>query len=369
MTATHGGDLTGIGRAFDCDPASLLDFSANINPSGPPPAVSALLRAVAEQPSVLAAYPDPHARELTAALAARNAVPADRIVIANGTAALLDVSVRALATRRCIVPVPAFSEYARALAAAGAELIPLLLPVRADCALDPERLVALARTAGADTCILSNPHNPSGRGERSATIAGLAAELARLPCATIVDEAFVDYAPELSVLAPPHTLGERTIVLRSLTKFFAIPALRIGYGVAPDALAERIRTLLPSWPAGTLEQRAALAVLADAPYGRATIRANAGARAGLIHDLEMLGARVLAPAANFVFFDAGALCDDPGLLRAALIREHGIVIRTFEDDAALAGGAFVRVAVRLPSENARLVGALASMRRERTAHE
>ena len=66
MTATHGGDLVGIGRAFARDPDSLLDFSASINPFGPPDAVSALLRAVAQQPSILAVYPDPHARELHA---------------------------------------------------------------------------------------------------------------------------------------------------------------------------------------------------------------------------------------------------------------------------------------------------------------
>jgi len=79
MTATHGGDLVGIGRAFARDPDSLLDFSASINPFGPPDAVSALLRAVAQQPSILAAYPDPHARELSAALAARERVTSARL--------------------------------------------------------------------------------------------------------------------------------------------------------------------------------------------------------------------------------------------------------------------------------------------------
>ncbi len=363
MTAVHGGDLSAVGRAFGRDPASLLDFSANINPFGPPAAVSALLRATAERPLLLSAYPDPRARKLTATLAARAAVAEHEIVVANGSAALLDVSVRALAVRRCVVPVPAFSEYARALAAAGAEMIPFELRADEAFALDPDRLIARVREVRADSCILCNPHNPTGRGEAGAVLAGLAAALERVSCATIVDEAFVDYALEFSVLDSGRPLGARTIVLRSLTKFYGIPALRIGYGIAPAAIAERIRALLPSWPVGTLEQQAALAVLADAPYARETLLANASARAALVCDLERLGARTFAPAANFVFCDVGRLAADTTVLCDALIREHGIVVRTFDDPA------YIRLAVRTPEENARLIGALSACAANRQPDE
>lgn len=361
MTATHGGDLVGIGRTFGRDPASLLDFSANINPLGPPAALSALLRSIAEQPTILSTYPDPHAREVIEALAAREGVPPGRVVVANGNAALLDVAVRALAPRRCILPVPAFSEYARALASAGTEIVPLRLHADEGFALGRGRLVALAHATGADACIVANPHNPSGRGEPAAEIAALIEDLAHFGCATVVDEAFVDYTPELAVLAHALPLDGRTVVLRSLTKFFAIPGLRVGYGFAPEPVAERIRSLQPSWPVGTLEQRAALAVLADAAFTRTTLERNAGARTAFVRDLRGLGLRVFPPAANFVFCDVRAVCADAAQLRDRLIREHGIVIRTFESEPVLAGGAFVRLAVRDPGDNTRLVAALKSM--------
>jgi threonine-phosphate decarboxylase len=360
MTAAHGGDMAGIARAFSRDAATLVDFSASINPLGPPPSVGALLRATADRPAALSVYPDPHARDLTAALAARHAVPGESVMIANGSAAVLDATVRALAPRRCIVPVPAFSEYARALRAAGAEMIPLLLSPENGFALVAERLIALVRAAGADACIITNPHNPSGRGEAAALIVRLAEDLARSGCATIVDEAFADYDPDLSVLAAPHAVGERTIVLRSLTKFFAIPAMRIGYGLASAAFAGRVRSMLPSWPAGMLDQRAALAALADAAYARETIACNAAARSALAADLQAIGARVFPAAANFVFCDFAALTGDVSRLRDTLIRETGFVIRTFEEEPALQGGAYVRLAVRTPPENARLVDALAT---------
>jgi threonine-phosphate decarboxylase len=355
MTAVHGGDVAAIARAFGCDAATLLDFSANINPAGPPAGVAALLRSASENPAMLAAYPDPHARELCAALAAREGVGAERIVVANGSAALIDVCVRVLRTRRCVVPVPAFSEYARALAAAGAAMIPVPLRPEDDFALDPERLLAAARAARADACIVCNPHNPTGRGEPAGAIAALAASLARIGCATILDEAFADYAPECGM--PAAAAGEHTVIVRSLTKFFALPGMRIGYGIAPAAAAERVRAALPSWPVGTLDQRAALAVLADSHYAEETIRRNRRARSELTGELAALGARVFPAAANFIYCDLEAVCRDVVALRDALVREHGIIIRTFERDAA-PSGAYVRVAVRLPAENARLIAAL-----------
>jgi threonine-phosphate decarboxylase len=362
MTAIHGGDLTGIGRAFGCDPASLLDFSANVNPLGPPPAVAAVLRAAAAHPSTLAAYPDPHARELVAAIAARERMPADRVVVTNGGTGALDAAVRALAPRRCIVLIPAFSEYARALWAAGAELAPLVLFADDDFTLDVGRVVAVARSSGADACIVSNPHNPTGRGAPADEIAALAGALERIGCAAIVDEAFVDYLPELSLLAQGRPLGPRTVVLRSLTKFFAIPGLRVGYAFAAEPLAARMRAMLPSWPVGTLEQQAAVAALADTAYAVETRRRNIAAREQFVGDLEGIGWRVFAPAADFVLCDAGAVCKDVRRLRDRLIVQHGIVIRTFEHEPALAGGQYVRLAVRLPHDNARLVAALRSER-------
>jgi histidinol-phosphate/aromatic aminotransferase/cobyric acid decarboxylase-like protein len=133
--------------------------------------------------------------------------------------------------------------------------------------------------------------------------------------------------------------------------------MRIGYGIASAATARRVRSALPSWPVGTLEQHAALAVLADAPYAREAIGRNRSARERLAGELQALGARVFAPAANFIYCDLRAVCGDAPALRDALVREHGIIIRTFEHDAA-SSGAYVRVAVRSPQENARLVAAL-----------
>ena len=363
MSAMHGGDLRAVGRDFDCDPAALVDFSANVNPLGPPAGVLDVLRATLAEPALLARYPDPQATALTAAAARQAGVAPERVVVGNGGAALLDAAVRALGARHCALPLPAFSEYARALAAAGTAIGRFALRAEDDFALDPKRLVARVRAAGADLCIFANPHNPSGALLPHTAVLALVTRLAELGCATIVDEAFIDYVPDQTIvgaLDPDLPI----VVLRSLTKFYALPGLRIGYAVASRAFAPRLRAAFPSWPTGTIEQLAACAALADESYAQRTRRENAAARERLVAALQELGVRVLPAAANYLLLDVGALAPDAVALRARLIRESGIVVRAFPDDPALRT-AFVRVAVRGGAENAQLVAALARLEADR----
>ncbi|HTJ26344.1 MAG TPA: aminotransferase class I/II-fold pyridoxal phosphate-dependent enzyme [Candidatus Limnocylindria bacterium] len=357
MSAVHGGDVLGVARAFGRDPASLLDFSANVNPLGPPAGVLTVLRDALAAPALLTAYPDPHARELTAAIAARERIAPERVLVANGGAALLDASVRALGAARCVLPIPAFSEYARALRAAGTAIVPFALGAETGFVLDPDVLVERVRETGSDLCVFANPHNPSGALLAADQVLALVRRLARLGCATIVDEAFVDYVPEASI-AGALEAEEPVVVLRSLTKFYAIPGLRVGYAFASRSTAARVRAVLPSWPVGTLEQRAACAALADEEYARRSRAANARARAELAVSLRALRAHVFPAAANFLLIDVGAFAPDAPALREALIARRGIVVRAFADDPALSGVSVIRVAVRGANDNLRLAAAI-----------
>jgi threonine-phosphate decarboxylase len=357
MTAQHGGDVTGIARAFGRAAETLLDFSANVNPFGPPPGVVDVLRRAATNPRILTAYPDPHARALTAFLAEREQIGAERIIVGNGGAAILDAAVRALRVRRCVLPVPAFSEYARALSAASVAVTPFPLRPESGFALDPERLVRCVRSAGAELCIFANPHNPSGALLERDRMLALVRALAAAGCTSIVDEAFIDYVPDASI-ARELGADEPVVVLRSLTKFYAIPGLRVGYAFASRALAAPIRSAFPSWPVGTLEQEAAVAALGDEPYAERTRSSNALERARFAAALARLDVRVFTAAANFLLADVRALDPDTERLRAWLIREHGFVVRTFPDDRILHENALIRLAVRAGEENALLVRAL-----------
>lgn len=340
----HGGRLWEVARERGLDPASLLDFSANLNPLGPPEGVLALLRGAA--PGLLAAYPDEDAPRLRAQLCARHDAEDRTLVLGAGGAALLFLALRALAPRRVLVPIPCFREQPRALAACGAELVPHpLRDLRLDfAALSPE-------AAGCDAVLLTNPHNPTGQ---LLPREALHRWIKRHPgIALVVDEAFMDYAPEESLL-PDLLAWPRTVILRSLTKFFAMPALRVGYAFADAATAARMRDLQESWPVGQLELRSAETALADTDYAMRSLALFRKEAPAFKASLESLGLTVYPSAAPFFLV---ALPGGGGTGCAGALAQQGLLVRTCASWPGL-GDRFLRVALRTSAERERLLEAL-----------
>jgi threonine-phosphate decarboxylase len=354
----HGGDLRAIGRRYGIDPDTLLDFSVNINPAGPPPALLRALEAGARDVAALARYPESDARSLRLALAAQLDIEPDAIVVANGAAALLGTSLAALAARRCVGPTPAFSEYRHAVRSAGARWFGVALDPAADFALDAARLCAAVRTSAADACIIANPHNPSGSLTPPQTLLALAADIAPRETAVVVDEAFIDYAPASSITrSAPKSAN--IIVVRSLTKFYGVPGLRAGYAVTNPDLGRTLRAQLPSWPVTSLAIDAFTAALGDRAYARKTLTDNAAARALLVRELATLGLHVAPSAANFLLVALPPGAPPATELTRRLIVQERIVVRDCSSYEGLSSGSYIRVGVRRPPENERLTQALA----------
>jgi threonine-phosphate decarboxylase len=354
----HGGDRAAAALRYSVDASSLIDLSANINPLGPPAALVAALREAAADLAALQEYPEPTYRELRERIARELHVDSNSIVVGNGAAALLEAALALGAPRRCVVPVPAFSEYARALAALGIEAA--AVPLRADeaFALDPARLVAAARADRADVALLTNPHNPSGTLTARSQLLQLVPELGAHRCRTIVDEAFIDYAPDESVAAVAAE-SDDLICVRSLTKFFAVPALRVGYAVCSPSRAAALRARLPSWPVTTLAARAIAAALGDRDFALRSRAHNAFERRWLIDRLIDLGCRVPRSTANFVLAGLPAGAESP-LVTARLAREVGLLVRDCESYDGLEGP-WIRIAVRTRAESERVIAGLASI--------
>ena len=358
MTTTHGGDVLSAVSRYGGEADAYLDFSANINPLGPPDSVIDLLRERAADPRALMRYPDPYYRILREKLAFHTACAPDAIVVANGTAALLDAVIRAVQPASCLLPTPAFSEYRRALDAARSQTLCFPLQAEADFALDCEALRAELESLRPSLCIVTNPHNPSGAlipHEKLRTIVELTGSLG-IP--TILDEAFIDYVPEhsLTQIAPRSS---HLVVLRSLTKFYAIPAMRVGYAVTSPALARAIAPHIPSWPVTTLAADAAAAALGNPLYEERTRSLNARERERLARRLGAISLRVWPSAANFLLVSTGN--DDAAPLSANLAR-RGILVRDCSSYEGLEHGGYLRVAVRMHEENQRLIEALTNER-------
>lgn len=356
--AAHGGDVEAVARAYGVSRRDLIDFSANLNALGPPASLLSALAATLGDPYTLGCYPDPRAAPLRDALAVQLGIEASSIVIANGAAALLDAAVRLRPLRRCLVPLPAFSEDQRALAAAAVELVPLRLDPHDGFRLPVEGVARALAAGDADAVLLTNPHNPSGALTRRADM-GIVLAAARCRGAlAIVDEAFIDFIPQESVAARAAREPD-LVVVRSLTKFFAVPGLRAGYAICEPRLAARLQATLPPWPVTSFVLHAFAAALGDEGYARASRLHNERERERCAACFRSLGLRVTPSSANFLLLELPRGALPASAIAAELVRHDRLVVRDCSSFAGLERGAFLRVAVRTRADNERLAAALA----------
>jgi threonine-phosphate decarboxylase len=359
----HGGDVEAVSREFGIPAAALTDFSASINPAGAPASVLARLAREAADPRLLARYPDPTYAELRTALSRHLDVPPASLTIANGSAALFGAIVRAFAPDRCLLAVPAFGEQPRALESAGCAIEPFRLHASDDFLPNVDALCQIVETRKPALCLLTNPHNPSGALMSAADVLRIARAVERAGTRLLLDEAFIDYAAAESVARAATQSSSHLVVMRSLTKFYGMPALRVGYAVSTPDAAARIGAQLPHWPVTTLAASAAAEALADHGYARDSLAAVAVEREWLRAEIAAAGFHVSPSAGNFLLVrlpdaDAGATSLDSATLRARLIREHHLIVRDCRSFDGMKDGRFIRVAVLARRDNIRLAQAL-----------
>ena len=350
----HGGNVYAASRELGISIERVADFSASINPLGPSPLA---LRAIRDGRLSLRHYPDPDCRALRSALAERWELSPDRFVIGNGSAELIHVLPRALKIQRAFVLGPTFSEYARAVELAGGKVE--VVKARRSEGYRPSLDEALRRlrerNRRVDAVVLCHPNSPTGQACEVEEVLRLVRAAAKRSIWVIVDEAFVDYCPDRSLLRyVPGQPG--VVVLRSFTKFYALPGLRVGYAVGSKWAIETIQRHLPPWSVNVLAQNAAVASLADRLHERRSLAFMERERSGLIKRLRSLpGVRVYPSVANFL------LVELPPPVRAsaivAALRRRGLLIRDCSTVPGLTERT-VRVAVRTVEDNARLVSLL-----------
>ena len=348
----HGGQLRQIADDFGIPVSDLLDFSANINPDGPPPAVLSTLHASLDDPSTLTDYPDLQQIELKQSISRYAGVSTQNIAIANGFVPLLEATLRTLPIRRCLLPVPAFIEYRKALTRAKIEISPYSLSAESGFNYDPAAMVVGQH----DAILFANPQNPSGVCHDCKVIRDLIVRAAERNIYVLLDEAFIDYVPEHSLTTATDHFPN-LIVFRSVTKFHGIPGLRVAYVVSNPALSLALAENLSPWPITTLASRAVSAALDDQPYAARSRTTNIERRTALQRELEMLELNPYASAANFVLFQLPSEVD-PIAFWQQMIVEHHIVLRACSNYEALPAG-HLRVAVRTKEQNGKLVEAMA----------
>ena len=342
MKLVHGGDWAGYRAEFGCD---ALDFSANVSPLGLPAGVAA---AITNALPTADRYPDPLCRELRAALAGAEGVPADWILCGNGAADLIFRLALAVRPRRALLPAPTFAEYEAALQTVGCAVQRVFLREENEFAVTEEFIDAV--TPETDIVFLCQPNNPTGQVTPPALVERLVRRCAECGAVLVVDECFLDFLPDRDALTAKQLLRDapQLFILKAFTKLYAMAGVRLGYALCGDAaLLEKMRGAGQPWAVSSLAQAAGLAALQETAYAGAVRALIAEQRPRMAAGLRALGLRVMDGQANYLLFRA---TPDFG----EKLRRRGAVVRSCANYPGL-DAAWYRTAVRTAEENTRLL--------------
>lgn len=342
MELVHGGDWAGYRAEFGHD---ALDFSANVSPLGLPAGVAA---AITNALPTADRYPDPLCRELRAALAGAEGVPADWILCGNGAADLIFRLALAVRPRRALLPAPTFAEYEAALQTVGCAVQRVFLREENEFAVTEKFIDAV--TPETDIVFLCQPNNPTGQVTPPALVERLVRRCAECGAVLVVDECFLDFLPDRDAWTAKQLLRDapQLVILKAFTKLYAMAGVRLGYALCGDAaLLEKMRGAGQPWAVSSLAQAAGLAALQETAYAGAVRALIAEQRPRMAAGLRALGLRVMDGQANYLLFRA---TPDFG----EKLRRRGAVVRSCANYPGL-DAAWYRTAVRTAEENTRLL--------------
>ncbi|MEO3946588.1 aminotransferase class I/II-fold pyridoxal phosphate-dependent enzyme [Gorillibacterium sp. CAU 1737] len=377
-TYGHGGDWQTASRLYERE--DFVDFSSNMNPLGPPSGVREILQGGLDW---LTRYPDPAVRELRRKLAALHRIPEEAILVGNGAAELIDLAIRQLQPSVVRLAKPCFGEYEEAARKIGARVEELPLPEEAEYRLRVEQVTEKLALASGEAWheatrkrasedmrdgthgvtalplwVLGHPNNPTGQLLDPAIPEAIRAAGEPL----LLDEAFMEFVERESEGAFSYVRraaeDPNLLVLRSMTKFYAIPGIRLGYIVSHPERIEQLRHAQIPWSVNGLAQAIGCAVVDDPTFVKQTEAWLAEERPWLTECLQELGLTVTPSSVNYVLAQLPAASGWTAPLLQQAMGRRGVLIR----DASRMGQLtplHVRLAIKTRRDHERLLAALA----------
>lgn len=338
----HGGIRRREIEAMGLEPLGIVDFSASVNPYGPPAGIRRALHSAVKE---IASYPDPWATDLEEAIARKVGCDPSEVLAGAGSTQLIHILslVYARRDKRVLIPAHTYGEYEAAVRAAGGRVDALPMP---GLQLSGDEIAF--RVQDADLLFICNPNNPTGQYLPPREMERVADACREVGCLLVMDEAFRDFLAESSNTVAWALDSGGIILLRSFTKIYGIPGVRVGYAVGDSHLLEPLRRLRPPWSVDTFAQAAATAALQEDDFVVSSRRKLWRHRRLFERFLK-----VLPSNANFFLLRVG---------NAAVVRRELLPLGFLVRDCTSFGlPEYIRFAVRRPRENQGLVEALTSV--------
>lgn len=339
--STHGGNIYKKAKELGISEHQILDYSANISPLGIP---SHIKKAMVDAIEGTINYPDPDCTALREAIGRQDGVEPDCVTCGNGGADLLYRLAFGLKPKKVLLPVPAFVEYEEAMTAAGARMVYETMDedfhIREDMT---ERI-----TENTDLVILCNPNNPTGLLTPRRQVLAVLERAKEMHCRVLVDECFLEICREEEQYTVKPNLKEypNLMILKSFTKLYAIPGVRLGYLLCADReVIAQVNRAGQAWSVSHIAQCAGVAALSHPEYKAAVIDAVEKELIYMKKEMANLPLTLYDGRANYLFFRTPGVTDLDRRLES-----RGIMIRNCSNYVNL-GNDYWRIAVKTHEEN------------------
>lgn len=349
----HGSDIEKICEYYHLRKEDITNFGANVNPLG----LSEHVRAsIAAHLDLLSSYPDREYTSLRDTISGYCHIPAEYILPGNGSSELISLLIETLAPRHALILGPTYSEYSRELTFSGSTQEYYHLREEADFRLDVADLCRVLKD-GYDFLILCNPNNPTSSAILRADMEQLLTFCSENNIFVMIDETYVEFAPDISaVTAVPFTRKySNLIVLRGVSKFFAAPGMRFGYGITGNAVfLRKMKEKQIPWSLNSIGAFAGEEMFKDQEYINRTRELILSERDRMYRAVSQTpDYKTYRPYANFLFvkivkngitsYDVFERCIKAGLM-----------IRDCSSFQCL-DGEFIRFCIMMPEANTRLL--------------
>lgn len=365
-TDFHGGNIYKIFREKNID--KILDYSSNINPYGLP---ENLKKEIFEKVFVLERYPDPDYIELREKIAEKNNLNIENIIVGNGATEIIFLFMKILSPKKVLIVSPTFGEYERAIKAStlandSLEINYFELKETENFVLNVKNLETELEN-NYDLLILCNPNNPTGQFLKLKKLEEILKICEQKNTKLFIDEAFVEFVEdwENESIINSKENKENLFVIRAFTKFFAIPGLRLGYGICfNNNLLKKMLEKKEPWSVNNIADLAGKTVLDDENYIQKTKEWIKDQKKYMYENLNKIeGLRAYKTEVNFILLKIEDNLLEKGLdvknLRKKML-EKGILIRDASNFIYL-NKHYFRLAIKDKLNNEKVIETLTSI--------
>ncbi len=341
---SHGGINSAGLAGSSVNPDAVLDFSTCCNPYGPP---KQLRRAIRE--TDFSTYPDPGSTAMLHTLAQKLGISQENLILGNGSTEIIRLAAAAYLGPgdRAVMPSPTYGEYELACRIVNSDVIKFILREKDGFQLNAAEFAAFAKSRQPAGIFLCNPNNPTGQ---YLSFDHVSMILQEFPDSLVVlDEAYIAFTSgawdSLKLLKSPNLL-----IVRSMTKDFALAGLRLGYGIASKSIIGTLKKVRPPWNVNSLAQQAGRMALSCDDYILSCCQRINRCKLYLAGEIIKLGLKVIPSQTNFFIFKTG---DAAGFQNRLL--QRGFLVR---DCTSFGLPEYVRISPRSMPDCRRLTAAI-----------